>query len=149
MRERDLFANFERMRREVDELFGDVFERSRLSRNRTGFSPAVDVIYTADPPRAIVTAELAGVSLENLDLEISGRQLILSGTRMPTQLEGALYQQIEIERGAFRRIIELGADVIGEEAKASYEDGMLRVELTLAAPQARRRAVPIERLDES
>ena len=26
--ERDLFANFERMRREIDELFGDVFERA-------------------------------------------------------------------------------------------------------------------------
>ena len=31
--ERDLFANFERMRREMDELFGDVFDR-------TGFAPA-------------------------------------------------------------------------------------------------------------
>ena len=28
MSERDLFANFERMRREMDELFGDVFERA-------------------------------------------------------------------------------------------------------------------------
>ena len=43
MSERDLFANFERMRREMDELFGDVFERTGLSRRRAGFSPAVDV----------------------------------------------------------------------------------------------------------
>ena len=27
--ERDLFANFERMRREMDELFGDVFGAAR------------------------------------------------------------------------------------------------------------------------
>nr|MBA2319162.1 Hsp20/alpha crystallin family protein [Euzebyales bacterium] len=27
----DLFANFERMRREMDELFGDVFDRTRLA----------------------------------------------------------------------------------------------------------------------
>ena len=27
MPERDIFANFDRMRREMDELFGDVFER--------------------------------------------------------------------------------------------------------------------------
>jgi HSP20 family protein len=144
MRDRDLFANFERMRREMDELFGDVFERSRLARRRSGFSPAVDVVYTSDPPRAIVTAELAGVALEDLDLEIQGRQLILSGTRGPAQVEGELYQQIEIERGAFRRTVELGADVVGEQAKASYEDGMLRVELPLAAPGTRSRAVPIE-----
>lgn len=144
MRERDLFANFDRMRREMDELFGDVFERGRLARRRVGFSPAVDVVYTSDPPRAIVTAELAGVALEDLDLEIQGRQLILSGTRGPTQVEGDLYQQIEIERGAFRRTVELGAEVVGEEAKASYEDGMLRVELPLLRPAVSTRSVPIE-----
>src|SRR5947209_3446479 len=99
MRDRDLFANFDRMRREMDELFGDVLQRGRLARRGAGFSPAVDVVYASDPPRAIVTAELAGVSLDQLDLEIRGRQLILSGTRGPAQIEGELYQQIEIERG--------------------------------------------------
>jgi HSP20 family protein len=147
MRDRDLFANFDRMRREMDELFGDVFERTRLARRRSGFSPAVDVVYASDPPRAIVTAELAGVALEDLELEIQGRQLILSGIRNPAppaRLEGELYQQIEIERGPFRRIVELGADVLGDQARASYEDGMLRVELPLASASARPRAVPIE-----
>jgi HSP20 family protein len=145
MRDRDLFANFERMRREMDELFGDVFERGRLARRRSGFSPAVDVVYVSDPPRAIVTAELAGVSLEELDLEIQGRQLILSGTRRPAQVEGDLYQQIEIEWGRFRRTVELGAEVLGEQASASYEDGMLRVELPLAPSSTpRTRPIPIE-----
>ena len=60
-RERDLFANFERMRREMDELFGDVFGTVGLTSRRTGFSPAVDVFYADDPPRAIVHAELAGI----------------------------------------------------------------------------------------
>ena len=32
--DRDLFANFERMRREIDELFGDVFERTGLRGTR-------------------------------------------------------------------------------------------------------------------
>ena len=48
----DLFANFERMRREIDELFGDVFERTGLRGG--GFSPSVDVYYVDDPPRAVV-----------------------------------------------------------------------------------------------
>ncbi len=147
MPDRDLFANFDRMRREMDELFGDVFERSRLSRRHSGFSPAVDVLYTSDPPRAIVTAELAGVSLEQLEVEIQGRQLILSGLRVPAEAEGELYQQIEIERGPFRRVVELDTEVRGEEAKASYEDGMLRVEVPLARA-GRVRAVPIESSDE-
>jgi len=40
--QRDLFANFERMRREIDSLFGDVFERQTGLRGH-GFSPSVDV----------------------------------------------------------------------------------------------------------
>jgi HSP20 family protein len=144
MPERDLFANFERMRREMDELFGDVFERTGLSRRRAGFSPAVDVAYTTGPPRVVVTAELPGVGLEDLDLEIQGRTLILSGRRPAAAVEGDVYQQVEIERGKFRRVIELGADVLPDEASARYEDGMLNVELPLAPPAARPRHVPID-----
>jgi HSP20 family protein len=143
MPERDLFANFERMRREVDELFGDVFERTGLARRR-GFSPAVDVAYVSDPPRAIVTAELAGVELDELELEVQGRNLILGGRRGPAIVEGGVYQQVEIERGEFRRVIELGRDVVAEQAKASYQDGMLRIELPLAASGTSTRVVPIE-----
>src|SRR5438105_1028023 len=95
MPEYDIFANFDRMRREMDELFGDVFERSGLARRRGGFSPPVDVAYTSDPPLAIVTAELAGVEIDALDLEIQGRKLILLGRRRPAE-EGEVYQQVEI-----------------------------------------------------
>src|SRR3954453_19463056 len=59
--ERDLFANFERMRREMDELFGGVVARGRAPRRRGGFSPAVDVYYVGYPPRAVVRADLAGI----------------------------------------------------------------------------------------
>jgi HSP20 family protein len=144
MPERDLFANFERMRREVDELFGDVFERTGLSRRRGGFSPAVDVAFASDPPRAIVTAELAGVEMETLELEIHGTALILAGSRRPAAAECEAYQQVEIERGLFRRVIELGRDVIAEQAKARYEDGMLRVEVPLATVESSPRVVPIK-----
>jgi HSP20 family protein len=144
MREPDLFANFDRMRREMDELFGDVFERTGLSRRRTGFCPAVDVAYASDPPRAIVTAELAGVDAHELDLEIEGRTLTLSGIRRPAELEGDVYQQVEIERGPFRRVIELSAEVLGEQARASYEDGLLRVELPLVSREASTHNISVE-----
>jgi HSP20 family protein len=140
--ERDLFANFERMRREIDELFGDAFERSGL-RGR-GFSPAVDVFYTDDPPRAVVRADLAGVVVEDVALEIRGRQLVIAGERRPEAAEGRLFQQIEIEHGPFRRTVELGAEVIATEAKASYDEGILTVEVPLARAEARSRRVPIE-----
>ena len=128
---RDLFANFERMRREIDELFGDVFERRTGLRGR-GFSPPVDVFYGDDPPRAVVKADLAGVDIRDVGLEIRGRQLLISGERRPAAATGRVYQQIEIEHGPFRRIVELGVDVVAEQARASYEDGILEVEIPLA-----------------
>jgi HSP20 family protein len=144
-RERDLFANFERMRREMDELFGDVFGSVGLTSRRTGFSPAVDVFYADEPPRAVVHAELAGIDAGDLGLEIQGRALTLTGHRREADAEARVYQQLEIEHGPFRRTIELGAEVIAEQARATYQDGILRVELPLADPQSHTRSVPIER----
>lgn len=142
--DRDLFANFERMRREMDELFGDVFGRSGLRGRAEGFSPSVDVYYAGDPPRAVVKAELAGIDAAHIGLEIRGRELILTGHRKPADPEGRVYQQIEIEHGPFRRAIPLGADVVADEARAVYEDGILRVELPLTGPGGAARRVPIE-----
>jgi HSP20 family protein len=144
MSERDLFANFDRMRREMDELFGGALERSGLSRRRAGYWPAVDVAYASDPPRAIVTAELAGVDVDEIALQIEGRKLVLSGRRAAAAPEGEVYQQVEIERGGFRRTVELGAEVHADRATARYQDGMLHVELPLVAPPTRPQPVQIE-----
>jgi HSP20 family protein len=141
--ERDLFANFERMRREMDELFGDVFDRTGLApRRRGGFSPAVDVFYEGD--RAVVHAELAGIDPDEITLEIEGRELVLAGHRRPADADGRVYQQLEIDFGPFRRVIPLGADVVADAAKATYKDGILRVELPLVDPEPRTRTLTIE-----
>jgi HSP20 family protein len=146
-RERDLVVNFERMRREMDELFGDVWGEGAWwsGRAQTGFSPRVDVYYCGTPPRAIVKAELAGVDLGTVGLEIVGRELVISGERPVQETEGRVYQQVEIEAGPFRRVVELNADVVAEEAKATYDDGILRVELPLRSTGGTSRRVPIDR----
>ena len=143
--ERELFAIFERMRREMDELFGDVFDRTGLApRRRGGFSPAVDVFYEGEPPRAVVLAELAGIDPDELTLEIEGRELVIAGHRRPNDSERRLYQQLEIDFGPFRRVIPLGAEVVPNQARATYTDGLLRIDLPLARPETRSRSVPIE-----
>ena len=71
-------------------------------------------------------------------------ELILGGQRLaPGADRERLYQQLEIEHGPFRRVVALGADVDADAARATYEDGMLVVELPIAAP-ADPRTVPIE-----
>ena len=61
--------------------------------------------------------------------------------------EERVYQQLEIQHGPFRRVISLGADVDADAAKASFEDGVLTVELPIRAPEGARQ-VPIRRADE-
>jgi HSP20 family protein len=145
-RERDLLVNFERMRREMDELFGDVWSKAGLvsGRPQSGFSPRVDVYYCGQPPKAIVKVDLAGVSLDSVALEVAGRELIISGERPIQETEGRVYQQVEIQAGPFRRMVELSADPVAEEARATYEDGILRVELPLRTSSPTSRSVPIE-----
>src|SRR3954470_21892907 len=123
--DRDLFANFERMRREMEELFGDVFGSTVLApRHRGGSPPAVDVFYEGDPPRAVVQAELAGIDPDEISLEVEGRELVIAGHRRPADSEGRLYQQLEIDFGPFRRVIPLGAEVVPDQARATYTDGI-------------------------
>ena len=130
------------MRREIDELFGDVFERTGFAPRR-GFSPRVDVFYSGEPARATVRAELAGVEIDEVGIEIRGRQLVIAGRRRSAEAAGRLYQQIEIEHGPFRRVVELGADVVAAEARATYEDGVLEIEVPLDQPDRDARTVPI------
>ena len=146
MPQRDLFVNFARMRREMDEMLGGGWGRTAyVSRRSTGFSPNVDVYYCGDPQRAIVKVDLAGIDLDAVGIEVSGRALAIVGERPVQETEGRVYQQVEIPSGPFRRVVELQAEVDPDSAKASYEDGILRIELPLRDPAETTRRVPIGR----
>jgi HSP20 family protein len=117
--------------------------RDVYGRRRVAFAPSVDVFYEGDPPRAVVHVELPGVSREDVTVEVLGRELLLTGVRRPPRAEGRLYQQIEIEHGAFERRIPLGADVDPSATNASFRDGVLEITLPLVRPSRRTRKVPI------
>ena len=48
-------------------------------RSRRAFSPRVDVYYCGDPPKAVIKADLAGVGLDDVNLEVRGRALVIIG----------------------------------------------------------------------
>ncbi len=121
----------------------DVF--AVFERRRGVWAPPVDVFYLDGPPRAVVHAELPGLDPDAITLEVRGRELVLSGTREPAAgSAGRLYQQVEIARGAFRRVVELGALVDADGAVARYEAGVLEVTLPLVRDEPRSRSVPVE-----
>ncbi len=105
----------------------------------------MDVYYCGDPQRAVVKVDLAGINLDEVGIEVSGRQLAIVGERHVQETEGRVYQQVEIESGPFRRVVELQVDVDAEQAKATYEDGVLRIDLPLRDPAEMTRQVPIGR----
>ena len=148
MPQRDLFADFARMRREMDDLIGDVWGSSQAPAVRAaGFAPRVDVYYCGDPRKAIVEIELPGIDPQSVNLELRGRALVVSGERPVRDVEGRTYQQVELPSGIFRRVIELSAEVEADSANATYEDGILKVEMPLKSTPASRQ-VPIERTEE-
>lgn len=153
-RQRNLVVNIERMRRDMDELLGEGWAAVEPGRrSRSDFHPRVDVYYSEGPiaadgdpvPKAVVTADLAGVGADAVNVEISGRMLVISGKRPVRRTEGRAYQQVEIPTGTFRRAIELGVDIDSNRARASFEDGLLKVELPIELPEATARRVPIDR----
>lgn len=163
-RSRDPFADFARMRREMDELLGGFWDQPgyRTRRVTTAFVPRIDVYYCGvEGPeggaeagagegrlgKAVVKAELPGVSTDAVNLEVHGRTLVLSGERPVRETEGRTYQQVELPSGRFRRVIEFSVDVVAEEAQATYEDGILRVELPIRLEREARQ-VPIERAED-
>lgn len=150
-RQRELLVNIERMRREMDEFFGDAWSRPAAGRRPSGFTPRVDVYYCkrdeGEPGLAVVKADLAGVDPDAVSLEISGRELVVSGSRPVRETEGRAYQQVEIPTGPFRRVIELGVEVVADRARATFEDGILRVELPVKVAERSPHKVPIERTD--
>lgn len=131
----------------MDQLLGDFWERtgSQSRRRVHGFAPRIDVYYCGDAPqRAVVKAELPGIDIDAVNLEVRGRALAISGERPVRETEGRTYQQVELPSGPFRRVIELSLDVEADRAVATYEDGILRIELPVRLPQGARQ-VPIER----
>jgi HSP20 family protein len=127
------------------DIYVDWSRTRYITRRSSGFSPNVDVYYCGDPQRAIVKVDLAGVDLSQVGIEVGGRQLAIVGERHLQEAEGRVYQQIEIPSGHFRRVVELQVEVDAERASATYEEGILRIELPLRDPGESTRRVPIGR----
>ena len=115
-----------RMRREMDRL---------VNRMGTGLAvapsyPAMNVWINEDG--AIVTAELPGFDPDALDISVVNDTLTLSGNRCADDVEDATYHRRERRCGKFSRSFQLPFLVEGNEVDASFERGVLTIELPRA-----------------
>lgn len=140
---RKFLREFEEFRIRARHLFEErVSAVSGVGPTSTGeWTPAVDVYETGD--RVVLVAEVAGVRLEDVRLEVLGRVLTLRGERsLAGRRGGEQYQRMEFSSGAFERAFALPYPVVEDQVAAVLRDGVLTVTLPRRGrPQERRIAI--------
>ena len=115
------------MRREMDRLFENFFERGPWTAGDGGmFEPAIEMADTDDS--ITVKAQVPGVSKENLHLDIMDDCLTLKGEiKEEEKTEGKRFHRRELRYGSFARTIPLPTSVKADQATAQLKDGVLTV----------------------
>ena len=104
------------------------------------WSPAVEIEYRDE--NLVITAELPGLSLEDIKVEIIGNRLVLQGERRHDYGAGAhMIGRTERRYGHFYREVVLPDGVDLEHVRAEFENGILHVTIPAAT---NRRVVPIQ-----
>jgi HSP20 family protein len=129
---------------EIDELFADLWQVSRLSGLRHGFRPQLDCFRTDDPPLFTVVMDIAGIDPAQVNVTAAERTLTISGERRREESEGRVYQQMEVEYGPFERVVQLPEDVDLSRADAQYDRGLLTIVMPITPKSPAEQRVPIE-----
>lgn len=83
-----------------------------------------------DEQRIVVRLELPGLSKDDIDIRVEGERLVVSGEKRFTQEHGeGRYRMLQCAYGSFQRSVPLAVGVLADEARARYENGVLRIEL--------------------
>jgi HSP20 family protein len=131
---------------ELEELFADLWQVPRFAAGLLrAHRPQVDCFRTDDPAEVTVVIELPGADPDSIQVVLDGRRLIVAGERQRLDSRGGrVWYRSEIEYGPFERGLVLNEDVDVDAAAASYERGLLRIVLPVAAKPAKQERVPIK-----
>lgn len=107
----------------VDDEFDNLVRRS-FAAPANQFVPPVEL--TAEDGDVLITVEVPGVDVEDIDVEVKGRTLTVSGERRDRTEEnkGKVYVR-ELRYGAFRRTFQLPRAVGADQVEA--DNGLLRL----------------------
>jgi HSP20 family protein len=125
-----------------DNLFSS--QHPLFSLSEKVWNPPTDVYETGDS--VVIRMEIAGVSLDALDVRVEDRLLIIRGCRRENPcLDKEDFHLMEIRYGAFERAFALPAKTRPEEIQAQYTNGFLIV--TIAKQQATTREILVQVVD--
>lgn len=106
----------------------DRFFNDSIGQNIKQFTPAVDI--SEDENQFEIQVSVPGMKKEDFNLEITDGRLTISGERkMEEKKEGKNFHSLETHFGSFSRSFYLPDNVKVEGIVASYEDGLLKVNL--------------------
>jgi HSP20 family protein len=95
-----------------------------------GAYPPVNVFRKGDD--FIIIAELAGVKKSDLDVQVKGRTIRLTGAKTVSYPDKAALHRRERLAGKFDRAVTMPVDIDPDRVKAEYRDGVLALFLPRA-----------------
>lgn len=122
---RDLISLQERMNRLFEESLSSLGEKEEKFFPGT-WSPAIDIYET--PEELIIKAELPGIDISDIDIEIKDNTLFLKGERrFEKRVTEENYHRMEMSYGPFQRSFTLPNIVQHTQTKAKLKDGILEI----------------------
>lgn len=128
-----------RLTRLVDDVWGSEWPMAGL-RDLAEFKPPADVEETDDA--YVVDIELPGVNKRDVDVEVNGRRLTVSGERKERERTGILRRRTRTVGRFFYEVV-LPSEVDDEAVNAKLDNGVLTVTVPKSNHDQRRR-IPIE-----
>jgi HSP20 family protein len=125
-----LFGQFDRLRRELDDVFGVSGLPSSIRSVAQGTVPAINVGRTATSVE--IYAFAPGLDASKIEVTLDRGVLRISGERasgIPTDDSKVNVYTRERGAGSFTRAISLSDDVDPAHVNASYRDGVLQVSI--------------------
>ena len=125
-----------------DSLFNKVFNETfpyatkELGPNffEQGSYPKVNVME--HPQRVTIEAAVPGLAHEDVDIEILNNTLTISGDKQSSREEDheATFVRRELKKSSFQRTFKLGDNLMPEDISATFENGMLYVDIPKKEP---------------
>jgi HSP20 family protein len=118
----------------MNRLFNNLFDTPTVaSAPARRFAPATDLIES--DTHYILRADLPGVSEDDVNIELDGNVLTVSGERKSEHQDRKQgYYRVERSYGSFRRSLRLPEGVDAEAITATFDKGVL--EISVPKPEA-------------
>ena len=114
--------------RKIDRDFSLIRTDRRVVPSGRLWNPAADVYRSTDG--WVVKVDLAGVCMDELEVEIREALLTIRGCRKDTHIrEGFTYHQMEITYSRFEKSIQFPAPIDGASIRRDYTDGFLIIDV--------------------